>query len=261
MSASIRSLVEAWVSDAAFPMPMKLSTARGTEEAQDATTVADFLGTNTSDPNAEGKAIFEDPKNLPTAISTIMGHTQKKANFHPAAQSPKEVAATYPQYLIGMDNTPFFHLIKNDYVKKSFHSKDYNKLIDEVADLYEGVSQKDVQKIKDGIVRMGKSVFGSSTAEQWNNLFSQSVINYDEKADAPLIYVYYTTLHMKHEEGKSEVNEQDFVVNRADFKVLPDLIHSYADSLAKLIKTDVDDWITDSSSPTKKDVRLCFETA
>lgn len=258
--STIHALVDAWLSTNAFPVLSRRMLMATADSYQEANAVGDFLGTNTSNPNAQGREIFADPANLPTAIATIMTHTQNKANFHPAAQKPEELAKYYNDYLVGMDQTPFFHLTRNDQTKQTFKSKDYNKLIDQVTALYEGVDEADKTKIKDSIKQMAKSVFSESHSEEWKNLFSQATIDYANPR-VPKLYIYYTTLHMKHDDGKSEVNEQEYTVNRAEYDVLADLIRAYADSLTKLIKVDVDDWITDSSSPVDPKVELCFEKA
>lgn len=251
--SDIKSLVQQWLSNET------INTSRVTEsQYQEANAVGDFLGNDTSDKNASGVDIFKDPRNLPTAIATIMTHTQNKANFHPATQSNEDVAKNYNAYINGLDGTPFFHLTENRKTKQSFKSKNYNVLIEQIVSLYDGVSENDKIKIKDGVEKLAKSVFSQSSSEQWDNLFSQSTIDYSDPHRAK-IFVYYTTLHMKHQSGKSEVNEQDYTVNKACYIVLNDLISAYADNLAKLIKNDIDDWMKDSSTPADKNVKLCFK--
>lgn len=259
--SNVRQLVNDWVAGGVSLAATASTLAVNTEQAQYADTVGDFLGINTSAPNAKGIEIFADPRNLPTAISSIMTHTQNKADFHPAVQTPEVVAQRFSNYIIGMDNTPFFHLLTNDYVKQTFKSKDYNQLIDQIVSLYDGVSESDKSKLKSKITDMAKSVFSQSHSEKWENLFSQATIDYSNTRE-PKLYIFYTTLHMKHEKnGKSEVSEQEYTVNRVEYSVLAELIHSYAETLSALVKTDVDDWMKVSSSPSNPTIKLCFEKA
>jgi len=225
-----------------------------------ATTMADFLGDDTSDPGARGKNIYANPQNLPTAISSILNKSQKRANFHPAVDTPEEVKKTYASYIKEIDENPFLHIDKNEHTKQRYDSNDYNKLIDNVVSLYDGITAKDKDKIKNSIAEMAKSVFSQTKAEQWKNLFSQSTIDYSD-VRAPKLLIFYTTLYMKHEDkGKAGVtNVQEYTVNKATYSILGDLIIASADQLVALDKKNVDDWLSESTSPERNDPKLCFK--
>ena len=250
---TLQQLVETWI----FVSPDHdvFPDAAG---GSSATVGANFLGTDNSDPGARGEQIYSDPKNLPTAVASIMNHSQKKAKFHPASDTPEEVARAYNEYIRQIDNTPFFHLQKNERTDQTYNSKNYNKLIDQVVKLYDGITEADRNKIKNSIADMGKAVFGESSAEQWKNIFSQTTIDKVEEGYAK-IYIYYTSLYMKHEEGKSEVEVQKYSVNRAEYIVLDDIIRAYAEKLASLDKKNIDDWLDESSTPERENAALCFE--
>lgn len=225
-----------------------------------ATANGNFVGSDGSDPGAEGEIIYSDPRNLPTAIASILNQSQNRANFHPATQQPDEVRTTYAEYIRQIDVNPFFHLTKNDFKKQKYESSDYNKLIDDVVSLYDGVSQQDKEKIKQAIAQMAKSVFSQSTAEVWNNLFSQATIDYSDIRN-PKFLIFYTTLYMKKEDkGKDGVEtRQEYTVNRTEYTILGDLIKTYAKTLAKLDKKNIDDWMSESATPERQNAKLCFE--
>lgn len=225
-----------------------------------ATTMADFLGEDKSDPGATGKNIYSNPQNLPTAIASILNKSQNRANFHPAVDTPEEVKKTYASYIKEIDGNPFFHIDNNEHTKQRYDSNDYNKLIDNVVSLYDGVAAEDKNKIKNSIADMAKSVFSQAKAEQWKNLFSQSTIDYSD-IRTPKLYIFYTTLYMKHEDkGKAGVtNVQEYTVNKATYSILGDLIIASAEQLVALEKKNVDDWLTESTSPERNDPKLCFK--
>jgi hypothetical protein len=256
MSAdTVRDLVRAWcVMMPAHPRPIQLqdgiaATARGT-----------FLGQDTSDPEARGEDIYTETENLPTAMASILNHSQQRANFHPADTPPDLLAAAFTAYVREVDANPFLHLESSENDKQAFWSSDYNLLIDQVVNLYKGVTSEDLNEIKTAIADMAKSVFGQSKSEQWKNIFSQSVFDMSD-LENPKFYLYYTSLHMKHEkDGKSEVSEQDYEVRATSYLVLPELIKAHADSLAKLDRKSVDDWMSAATSPERDDPRLCFRT-
>lgn len=224
------------------------ATARGT-----------FLGEDTADPNASGTAIYTELTNLPTAVSSILQHSQKRANFNPATLTPEALAAAFNGYVTEIGNNPFFGLLTNNTTKQTFESKDYNLLIDQISNLYTGVSSKDLQTIKTAIADMAKSVFGQEHSQQWKNLFSQSTIDMSNLSQ-PKLYVYYTALYMAHDKnGKSEVSKQSYEVRRTEFSVLTLKIKANAGRLVALDTTDVNGWLDNATSPTNAGRKLCFE--
>jgi len=256
-ASNIRMLVDQWIHVLPQLAPTLLGAGAGAD-GNSATARGSALGDDNSDPQAKGREIYANPQNLPTAIASIMNHSQKRADFHPASTPPEKLYIKFNDYVTQIDSTPFFHLEKHDSVKQTFYSKDYNKLIDQIANLYDAVSAQDKQKLRNDIGDMAKSVFGEEKSEQWRNLFSQSTIDFSDLR-RPKLFIYYTTLHMRHEAKKAEVNEQEYTVQRAEYTVLADLIHVYADKLANLDKKSVDDWLDESTTPEREGVKLCFQ--
>ncbi|CAK9890041.1 MULTISPECIES: hypothetical protein [Pseudomonas] len=252
---NIRNIVQNWVSSGASSYDLKTP---GDTDQSAATARGVFLGYDSTDPQASGIAIYTDAQNLPTALASIMNHVQIRADFHPANTSPDKLAAAFSQYINEMDKCPFVHLNSNESTKQVFHSKDYNLLIDQISNLYSSLGSQDLDKIKKSITDMAKSVFGQKSSEQWKNLFSQSTLDMSDPHN-PKLYIYYTSLHMFHQQnGKSDVQEQDYEVRMTTYLVLPDQIKTYASSLANLDKKSVDDWSRSSTSPEDPGVKLCF---
>lgn len=266
-STSIQQLVSEWIQTGAEPTavglmsaPVGLMSAPVGSNLEQATSSGLFLGNNTSDTTAAGRDIYSNPKNLPTAISSILNHAQTRADFHPASTPPDKLANHFKAYVTEIDKTPFFHLLEHRDAKQEFYSKNYNVLIDQIANLYDGVSNSDREKLKTAIKELARSVFSEVKSNRWENLFSQSTIDYSNPAE-PHIFIYYTKLHFGHDatSSKSEVNQQTYTVSKTKYAILPNLIEAYADKLASLDKTSVDDWLSSSTSPADKNVKLCID--
>ena len=249
----MQQLVEAWV----HVSPNRAFMSRDTEDGA-ATAGANLIGDDTTDPAATGKDIYTESNNLPTAVASILNHTQNRADFHPAAETAEELARHFDTYIEEIDKTPFLTLLTHERQRQEFYSKDYNALIDQVVSLYDGVAEEDKNAIKESIADMAKSVFGEKKSNVWKNLFSQSTLDFTNP-DNPRIFIYYTSLHMVHNDsGKEEVSEQEYEVRVTSYGILPDLIKAHADTLAGLEQKSVDDWARDSTSPEKEDARPCF---
>ncbi|ACA21254.1 hypothetical protein M446_7036 (plasmid) [Methylobacterium sp. 4-46] len=224
-----------------------------------ATAGGTFLGENTADPNATGTAIYTELSNLPTAVSSILKHSQKRANFHPATTSPEVLAAAFNGYVTEIDNNPFLALSRNTATKMAYEDKNYNALFDQICSLYAGLSEDDLRNIEKTISDMAKSVSSENHSEEWKNLFSQSTINMRDPSQ-PKLYLYYTALYMSHDKSKKkEVARQGFEVRCTEFSILTLKIKASAGKLVALDTTNVTDWLRDSTSPTDPNVKLCFQ--
>ncbi|MBX2829213.1 MAG: hypothetical protein KTR22_13690, partial [Flavobacteriaceae bacterium] len=207
--------------------------------------------------DAKGLAVYTDSKNLPTAIASILSHAQNRANFHPARLTPEQLAVYFQDYISEIDSVPFFGLLKNVNSKSKYKSKDYNKLIDQVVNLYDGVSAEDKNGIKNSIADMAKSVFSKESKEDWKNIFSQATIDLSNPSQ-PRLFIYYTTLHMKYERRKAEVKLQEFSVNKTEYAILSELIAANAERLLSIDKKRVSDWLGESTSKERNNAKLCF---
>lgn len=254
--ALTEEIVLNWVKKTDTPAKRAFSAGDGSLSAG---VGANFIGNDTSDPGAQGMNIYSDPKNLPTAVASILNHAQNRANFHPAAQTPEVVASSYTSYITEIDRVPFFSIQRNDRTQQQVHTSNYDQLINNIVGLYDGVTQEDKDKIKNSITELAQSVFSKSSAEEWKNLFSQASLIYKSATDIRL-YIYYTTLHMKRtQSGKDGVDDlQEYTVNRVEYKVLQDKIQAYAATLSNLDKKNIDDWMDNATSPQKENYTKCW---
>jgi hypothetical protein len=231
---------------------------------QGTTARGSFLGQNTSDPAARGELIFTDPQNLPTAVAILLTHAQNRADFHPVSANPASLLDGFLRYLAEIRSCPAFTETLNDQRQEFFDSSDYNVLVNQIAQTYVGVSHKDQLLLAQSMANMYRSVMSSDHAELWFNLFTQTTIDYS-RPDDTRIYLYFTTLHMRHEvqhSGKTEtvLSEQTYFVRRAIYRVLPDVIGSNAKTFAALVYVNVDTWLNMATSPERADaLPLCFE--
>ncbi|MEH1930585.1 hypothetical protein [Nostoc sp.] len=118
---SVRDVVNAWLQI----QSADINEAWLKSDARIAGTAAGvYLGENDSNPNAQGIAIYQDAKNLPTAVASILNHAQNRAGFHPASTSADVLPAAFGLYVREIDRTPFLHLKESSSDKQKFESKD-----------------------------------------------------------------------------------------------------------------------------------------
>lgn len=268
---TVRDIVDSWLetddinlvstsSEAYANNPVSLNSNQNNSDQPDVgVATALYLGEHKYDPNAQGIAIYQENKNLPTAVATILNHVQNKAEFHPASIDASEMPKAFKSYINEIDRTPFLHIVEKNSDEQKFYTKKYEDLIDRIVSLYDGISTQDKTKIKESISAMGKSVFEQKKSEVWKNLFSQATIDFTDYAH-PRLIIFYTSLHMKHDDEKwAEVKEQNFTLSRAVYQILPEMIKTFASNLANLNKQSVVDWLSDNTSPKDENVKLCFQ--
>jgi len=234
------------------------------ESTQGTTARGSFLGQNNSDPAARGRAIFTEPQNRPTAVAMLLSHAQIRADFHPASANPASLKDGFLRYLGEIRNCPAFAETLNDEKQEFFNSGDYNVLVNQIAQTYVGVSRADQLKLAQSMADMYRSVMSSDHAELWANLFTQTTLDYS-RPDDTRVYLYFTTLHMKHEvdrSGKSErvLAEQTYFVRRAIYCALPDVMRANAPVFAQMTYRTVDDWLEMATTPERSGAPpLCFQ--
>lgn len=222
-----------------------------------------FLGVDTSAPDASKIEIFSDPKNLPTAISSLLGLAQNSANFHPGDPKKNTTSEDFSQYINKVDQSPFFSLTDTARKEGTVSSKDYDSLIDSIVDVYKGVLSDSVEAITNSVENMAKNVFSQEQAEQSEDLFAQNVIamSYNNDFGYPIVTIAYTHLHMEtQKDGKSSVSSQSFLVTRSTYRVLDAKIHAYADILSGQDTQDVEDWLKSMNTNDDTKSTPCIKT-
>ncbi|TJY34091.1 hypothetical protein [Pontimicrobium aquaticum] len=228
------------------------------DDAVPAIVRANMLGTDTSDPKSDGEQIYSESQNLPTALASILNHVQNSANYHPTTQNPTQLAASYSLLLQQIAQFPVFAPIQTKKYNKSFSSKNYNVLLDQVVSIFDELSTSDLNLLKTSLANMGKSVFSSGGIATSTYVFSMFTLNMNNSS-APYLLIYDASFYMKHKDGKDEINKQSYVIVKNVFPILPDVIKANAKELAAIDKKNVDEWIKESTSPEKKSYQLCFQ--
>ena len=68
------------------------------------------------------------------------------------------------------------HLLSSDHKIFTRHTSDWNEAIDQISNLYEGISTSDKRKIVENLKTLDKAASSSSKTKQTESLFTQSTI-------------------------------------------------------------------------------------
>ncbi len=223
-------------------------------------TSAAVLGSTTVDPKSKGIEIYKDPKNLPTALASILNHVQQQANFHPYKQDAKAIGHFYPGLEVVIKDLKIFGKPYCDQFKNNFSTKDYNQLLNQVISIFHGLPIRDLNLLKQKLANMGLSVFNVKESITRTMNFNMMMIDLKQPSKPYLILFHANFVMSKTKSGKSDVAQQRYSINRSIYPINVSLIQQYAEALTSLDETSVETWINSASTPSSQGFRsgLCF---
>jgi hypothetical protein len=203
-------------------------------------------------------AQFEAFKNdYATACSTILDISRAGAKFNPTNPTDPKAKEKYLDYLNRVQKAPFFTLMEASREVIKSESKNYDQLIDSVADTFQGLVEKNKKAIVQGLANLAKVAANTESTKQTKDLFLQSVLSADE-----VYSVYLYTCHVDMESAtKKGIKEQQslFEVSTTRLQFKPPVWALGARKVFdKTVKT-VDDWLDDNTTEAEGDsFKLCL---
>lgn len=202
--------------------------------------------------------IFSDPKNLPTALSSIISKLQDRARFYPSASDFQQITKSVEDLIREFDRAPIFTLYSADRMTRPYKDRNYTNLINDIVSQYHGMSETDKNEIKEHL----KSIAGSVTnagSSNYDNLFCQIIIKQDANNTAT-VQVYYVKLKMgKGDRNPEVIPYQDYEIHRYIFQVRADIIQMHAQAFDRGFPIiTLHQWIENTSTPQNPALQLCF---
>ena len=210
------------------------------------------------DLSQKGIAIYSDPKNLATALTSILSHLQNQANFHPAKQDPKTSGHFYPLFQQVVHEFPVFGQPLSWEFEKSFNGTDYNELLNQAVSIFSGLSIDAINQLKFSIADMGRTVFG--TKEPMTNLLKYHLLIINtQNVSKPGLFMYQAKFSMTHDKAnKKEVHSQRYTIQKQYFPIHANMIKDYASAFASVDQKSISDWMQDANSRVNHRARLCY---
>ncbi|KAI8373019.1 uncharacterized protein BYT42DRAFT_606844 [Radiomyces spectabilis] len=122
--------------------------------------VRKIISGDTTDPDANGANIFEDPNNRPVAVSSIIQHSSDVAKFHPSSQLPNEAAPNLEEFIEKVSILRGF-AVTNYHSDRIRHNGDIQTLLKDVNKVYlrghDKEQKKTTSKILGGLLSHERS--------------------------------------------------------------------------------------------------------
>lgn len=197
--------------------------------------------------------------NYASGCTTVLSLAQKSTEYNPFYNSESE----FFKYLEAIIKCPFFLLASFEEICLERKEKNWNSMLDEIVNLYDGVMEIDRQKIKNSIINLIKSVCSQKKNFCSQKLFFQSVINVqnnktslkvteNETCDRVQVYLYYTVIDLYDTKSKSVESRQSHVtMKRCTLDFNKSTWYENAHLIKKENASFVTDWLADKEMNVK----------
>ena len=166
--------------------------------------------------------------------------------------------AKYQDYVSRVLTCPLFNLEMNEH--QTFHRKEssWSDAINQIADLFSGVSDKDKAQISQSITNLANAVSSNSNTKQGTSLFSVSALSSDElTVDA---YIYSSNISMIESKSKgSDSKQTDIDIYKIHLSFYTEMWPYYAEIVYKKHFKLIEEWLDDNTTePGSEETNLCI---
>jgi hypothetical protein len=178
---------------------------------------------------------------------TMSEMARNAAGYQPQVMSNSNATQlAYEGYLRNIGSCPLFILKMSDRQTLNRTTSDWNTLIDQIADTFEGIADKDKAKIVTGLRNLASAASSSMSTTETENLFVQNALNVD---GVVTLCLYNSTVSFHETSGKGfDTKQNSFDITRLELQFQSALWPQYVDRVAAKFTSSVDDWLTNNST-------------
>jgi hypothetical protein len=187
---------------------------------------------------AEQVQLLKD--DMVTGCATILNFSRTKSGFDPSKINDPKGKEKFAAYLSKVQSAPFFFLEFARSVSVSNKSKNWDQLIDAIADTFTGIAEENKAAVVKSLGSLAKVAASTEETKQTEDMFVQSVLYAGEEVD---IYLYSSHVEMESHTEKGSTSKQSlFEVKTLKLRLLRGLWPTVSDRVAKLGIKAADDW-------------------
>ncbi len=188
-------------------------------------------------PSEQAKLLKDD---MVSGCSTILNFARKKSGFDPAKINDPSGKEKFAAYLSKVQAAPFFFLQFARAVSVSNKSKNWDQLIDAIADTFTGIAEENKAAVVKSLGSLAKVAASTEDTKQTEDMFVQSVLYAGEEIE---IYLYSSHVEMESHKEKGSTSKQSlFEVKTMKLRLLKELWPTVSDRVAGWGVKAVDDW-------------------
>lgn len=209
------------------------------------------------DDNTE-KAIEQFKKYPILGCTTVLDMARVASGYDPNGDMNDANKEKYQNYVNRVLKCPFFHLVMNEH--QNFHRQEssWSDAIDQISNLFSGVTDKDKAKISQSIKNLANAVSSNSNTKQGTSLFSVSALNSDEHTVEA--YIYSSNISMIESKSKgSDSKQTDIDIYKTNLSFDTEMWQYYAKKVFEKHFKLIEDWLNDNTTESgDEETNLCI---
>lgn len=201
----------------------------------------------------EGRDVFKKaPLN---GCLSVMTMARNKAGFDPTNIDDDKGKEKFLAYKEKLQSAPFFFLRASEASHVEHKEKDWNKAVDMIVNLYDGISTADKEAVKKSIAALASAAMSQAGIKETKNLFVQSTIEYSKNI---IVYIYWSYIIMEYKDGKSTSMQSQVDINKLKLEFDSVMWPYYSDIVYSKTVESIEDWVEENTTETDDVEKVCF---
>ncbi|UIJ38571.1 hypothetical protein LWC08_03100 [Desulfobaculum bizertense] len=209
------------------------------------------------------KLLYESKGN---AVASILGLAQSRSGWNPLDPEKKNNFDGFREFVSQILRVPYFSIQQSEDSSVHYSEENYDKLIDDVAGLYDSITAADKEQIKKSVVKLAKACTSRVNTSNTDTLFVQNTMNASEDGDI-IVGLEQSYMLMEYDSHSGKGAPKDKYKTDIEVKVVELLFKGSiwtpeaARKLAAKFVKSWDDWLDDTSTPETSDsgkIKFCF---
>lgn len=145
--------------------------------------------------------------------TSVLSLAMASSGYNPLLPDTGGNAEAFSRYSKKIIDAPFFHVNMADKKELVQKTKDWDKLIGDIIELFDGITGEDRTRIINGLKKLAHSATSTKDEKQVTNLFCQQVLSVDT-ASKVTVGIYNSRVEMVMHDGKHTTRQGNFTINR-----------------------------------------------
>lgn len=183
----------------------------------------------------------------------------RAANYDPTNldMTDKANSANFDTFRTKLSACPLFIVKYAEKQTLEQKTSDWNVLIDNIADTFEGIMAKDKSAIVSSLKALAKAASSKMSTKQTTQVFTQNTVNVDGDIS---YYLYSTEVTFEEETGKGfHTRQSSFVVWKLRLELQTELWPEWWKKVKEKFDGDMNDWLGDTTTKNTGDIPIKWD--
>jgi hypothetical protein len=184
---------------------------------------------------------------LAEGAANILNIAAKRTKFIPGKTTDPLAKEKLEAYISKVQTAPYYTTLLSRTVEVTNKSKDFNALIDAVADTFVGIAEEDKKGVINSLGKLAKIAASTKETKQTEDIFLQSTIYVGDEIE---VFIYNSHVEMQSDEEKGSTTSQSlFRVRTLKVRLLKGVFTRNSEKIRVETDAGTDEWGEDNTTP------------